>query len=82
MLSHLSQLGNNIQPESFSTSLGTTEVFSKNLFWIFIVAIENKLHCKSEAHERKDTYLEFKSQLAGRGIDPGVRGLGSMEFGR
>ena len=47
MLSHLSQLGNNIQPESFSTSLGTTEVFSKNLFWIFIVAIENKLHYKS-----------------------------------
>ena len=57
MLSHLSQLGNNIQPESFSTSLGTTEVFSKNLFWIFIVAIENKLHYKVKPLKEKTLTL-------------------------
>ena len=82
MLSHLSQLGNNIQQEKFSLfqALEVRKFFLKASFTknIFIGFLK---HLKV-VNERKDTYLEFKSQLADRGIDPGVRGLGSMEFGR
>lgn len=59
MLSHLSQLGNNIQPESFSTSLGTTEVFSKTV--LFFSQQPLKISCTVKVKPMKEKTLTLSS---------------------
>ena len=56
--------------------------FNANQSIIMASKFQQKLYCTCMYCKIiQNTYLEFKSQLAGLGIDPGVRGLGSKEFG-